>query len=257
MSRTGLAVGGVALIGLGAAIAFGWWWPSTAHATVQLDAPVRTVEVANDSGDVIIRAADVARATVRQSFHYSWGEPEKAYTASDGELVLHGCGSWCSVDYQVTVPRGTAIHGSLNSGELILTSVESVDVHVDSGDVSVSDVNGRVTVEADSGDVELRDVGGRVEVNADSGSVEGSGLSGPVRAQLSSGDLTLRLAEPADVRAAVNSGDITLTVPHVPYHVEGGTDSGDREIDVPRNSSSEHLLTLQTDSGDVTVHTPS
>lgn len=255
MARNGLAVGGVALIGLGAAIGLGWWWPSTAQATGRVGEPVRTVEIANDSGDVAVRAADVDRTTVRQRFSYSWGEPERGYHYSGGTLVLDGCGSWCSVDYEVTVPRGTRVTGSVDSGELRLRGVATVDVDADSGDVSISGVTGRATVQADSGDVELRDIGGRISVDASSGSVTATGVRKPVDAQLSSGDLTVRLAEPGDVRAEVSSGDIQVTVPRGHYHVEGDTSSGDRAIDVRRDPDSQHRLALRTSSGDVTVRT--
>lgn len=255
MARSGLAIGGVALIGLGAAVGLGWWWPSTAAATERVREPVRAVEVASDSGDVTIRAAEVDRTTVRQRFSYSWGEPERAYSYSDGTLVLSGCGPWCSVDYEVTVPRGTALTGSVDSGKLRLRGVASVDVEVDSGDVAVSRVAGPVTIDVGSGDVRLRDIAGRTTVHADSGSVAATGVRAPLEAHLSSGDLTVRLAEPGNVRAEVSSGDVLLTVPDAPYHVTGDTSSGGRDINIRRDSGSAHLLALQTSSGDVTVRT--
>lgn len=255
MARGGLAIGGVALIGLGAAVGLGWWWPSTAEATERVAEPVRAVDIANDSGDVTIRAAEVDRTIVRQRFSYSWGTPVHAYSYSDGTLVLSGCGAWCSADYEVTVPRGTTVTGSVDSGELRLRGVASADVDVDSGSVSISRVPGPVTVNADSGDVELHDIGARISVDADSGSVTATGVHAPLEARLSSGNLTVRLAEPGDVRAALSSGDITLTVPRGSYHVLGDTSSGDRDIDVRRDPGSAHLLELQTSSGDVSVRT--
>lgn len=235
MARAGLALGGVALIGAGVAIGLGWWWTSTAEATERISEDVHTVKIANDSGDVTIRAGKVPETTVRQHFEYSWGEPEQGYSLSGATLVLGDCGAWCSVDYTVTVPLGTGVTGSLDSGDLRITGVASVDVAVDSGDVRISEVSGPVAIDTDSGDVRL------------------TGIAGPVRAQVDSGDLTITLTEPADVHAEVDSGDVELTVPRTRYHVLGSTDSGDRDIDVPRDPGSRYELELSTDSGDVSV----
>ncbi|PXY31528.1 DUF4097 family beta strand repeat-containing protein [Prauserella muralis] len=236
MGRAGLAVGGVALIGVGVAVAFGWLWPSTAEATAELDQPVSTVRVAGDSGDVTIRAADVDAATVRQVFRYRWDRPGDAYSVEGTTLVLGACEDWsCSVDYEVLVPSGTTVTGNVDSGELTIEGVASADV------------------EADSGDIDVRDVAGPVTVRLDSGSFTGEGLSGTVEADLSSGDVDVTLSEPGDVRVSVDSGDVRVAVPEGDYRVDGDSDSGDRDIEITQDPSAGNVLDLGTDSGDVTV----
>ncbi|PXY38395.1 DUF4097 family beta strand repeat-containing protein [Prauserella flavalba] len=219
MGRAGLAIGGVALIGVGIAFGLGWFWPATSEATATVDQRVSRVELANDSGDVLVRAEEGAETTtVRQRFSYRWGEPEEAYEVRDGTLVLAGCGSWCSVDYEVIVPEGTTVSGS-----------------VDSGDVTLEDVSD-------------------VRVQADSGDFTGTRLRGAVDVSVDSGDLTLTLDEPRDVKLAADSGDVEVTVPDGAYRVIGTTDSGDREIGVTQDPDASAVLDLSTDSGDVTVH---
>lgn len=236
MGRTGLAVGGVVLIGVGVAVAFGWLWPSTAEATAEVTQRVDTVDVASDAGDVIIRAADVEATTVRQLFRYRWDQPGDAYSVQGATLVLGECPDWgCSVDYEVLVPRGATVTGHVDSGDLTIEGVASADVG------------------ADSGDIDVRDVAGPVTVGLDSGSFTGAGLRGDVRAEVKSGDVEVTLAEPGDVRASADSGDVRLAVPEGDYRVEGDTDSGDRDVQIPQDPAAGNVLDLVTDSGDVTV----
>ncbi|MBB2935345.1 hypothetical protein FHX82_002365, partial [Amycolatopsis bartoniae] len=60
MGRPALAIGGVALIGAGVAIAVGWWWPTTEEATYQVVQPVGGVRLDVSAGDVRVTARDVA-----------------------------------------------------------------------------------------------------------------------------------------------------------------------------------------------------
>ncbi|MFC4005437.1 DUF4097 family beta strand repeat-containing protein [Prauserella oleivorans] len=254
MARTGLAVGGVALILVGAGIAFGWVWPSSAEATETVTERVTRIELATDSGDVRIRVDPDARATtVGQSLTYRWGRHDNAYVVLGSTLRLHGCGDWCSVDYDVVVPPGTAVSGAGDSGDLTLEGVASVDVLTGSGDVTVHDVAGPVAVGADSGNVELHRLSGTVRVEGDSGNIQGEELAAPVEATMSSGDVTLALTAPRSVTASVESGNIDLSVPEGAYRVEGDTESGERNIDVVVDGSSPNTLDLNASSGDITV----
>lgn len=237
MQRTSRAIAGIALIGVGVAIATGWWWPSTAEATDEVREPVGVVEIDDDSGDVSVRADDVSTTTVRQRFRYSFGTPDDGFSLEDGTLRLADCGWQCSVDYDVVVPRGTTVHGKLDSGDLTLDGVAGVQVHADSGTITMRNVDGTVKVEADSGDV------------------RGHGLRGPVEAHADSGDVVLHLAAPDSVTADADSGDVELTVPSASYRVTGSTDSGERTITVPTDPGSPFVLDLSSDSGDVTVRT--
>ncbi|MGA6163112.1 DUF4097 family beta strand repeat-containing protein [Amycolatopsis magusensis] len=254
MARPGLAIGGIALIVAGAAIGLGWWWPSTSEATAQVSEPVQRVRIASDSGSVHIRTADVRESTVVQRFDYRWGEPSQSYSVEGNELVLADCGNWCSVDYDVVVPMGTAVTGHADSGAVVLTGVASADVSADSGNVEVRNVPGPVTVQASSGDITLADIGDAVKATANSGHITGTGIKGRVEADADSGDVELTMAAAQEVRAQADSGNVEVTVPTGSYRVEGTSDSGNRDISIPTGGSAASvLLQLDTDSGDVTV----
>lgn len=218
MARTGLAIGGVVLIGVGAAIAFGVVMPSEFEATDEVTQPIHAVAIDNDSGNVTVRAGGVTTTTVRQQFEYRWDQPGDAFAVEGTTLALRGCGWACTVDYEVVVPRGTTVIGSVDSGDITLEGVDDVRVSADSGSITGERINGSV-----------------VEVDVDSGDIE------------------LHLTRAADVRAQANSGDIELSVPQGEYQVGGDTDSGSREIQVADVPGAPAVLDLDTDSGDVTV----
>ncbi|MQA11092.1 MAG: DUF4097 family beta strand repeat protein [Pseudonocardiaceae bacterium] len=254
MVRPGLALAGVVLIGVGAAIAFGWWDEDTAEASGRVSDPIRSVQIANDNGDVTIRAGDVESTRVRQQFSYRWGEPEDSYQVDGDELVLNDCGWNCSVSYDVVVPRGTAITGSADSGNVTLTDVGDVDVRASSGEVEVRRAAGTVNVDANSGGVELIDIAGPASVHANSGNIQGRDLRGDLDVRANSGDITLGMSRASNVTAEANSGNIDLTVPDRRYQVqvEG---NGDEAVDVRVDDRARYLLDLNASSGDVTVRT--
>lgn len=257
MARVGLAIGGVALVGVGAVLALGWWTPSDAEATDSVSEGFTKIEIANDSGNVTIRSGDGAAdgpATVKQTFSYRMGsQPDSAFAVDGDTLRLDDCGFWCSVDYEVTVPRGVEVGGKASSGDVTLDGVTSVDLDVSSGNTAISRASGPVQVDASSGDVRVVDVAQDVKVSASSGSVIGERLGGKVDVDANSGDIRLAMAERADVRANADSGSIDLTVPRGQYKVDGQTDSGTRDVQVETSDSADTSLTVETSSGDALV----
>ncbi|WP_027941422.1 DUF4097 family beta strand repeat-containing protein [Amycolatopsis taiwanensis] len=204
MGRPALAIGGIALIGAGIAVGFGWWnWNrTTAEVNREVSQQIRTVRFDVDSGDVMIQTGPVAATTIHQRFHYNRDAvPGDAFTVDGDELVLSDCGHNCSVDFEVTVPAGTAVTGELTSGDVRLRNTGPVDVSATSGDVDVSlrtaqDIRVRVT----SGDVRVIVPPGRYHVSGSSTSGDRqidvpTDVSGPVLdISTTSGDATVHTA---------------------------------------------------------------
>jgi hypothetical protein len=253
MGRPILALGGIALIGVGVALGFGFFSDSTASATGLVSGTVRSVRIDQNSGSVHIGVGDVQGATVKQTFHYSFDKPGDAYQLSGDQLVLGGCGSDCRVDYDIVVPTGTTVSGESASGDISLDGVAGADVSTSSGAVDIRRVTGAVTVNTSSGDVTLDSLAKDVKVKADSGAITGSGLAGNVDVQSSSGELKLALVAVENVRADAHSGDIDVTVPQAAYRVLGSSSSGDRNIGVAQDPNAAHVLQLDSNSGDVNV----
>jgi DUF4097 and DUF4098 domain-containing protein YvlB len=253
MARPLLALGGIVLIGVGLATALGWGWGSDFRHTDTVSQTIRSVKLEGDSGSVRIRTGS-APSTVHEEVSYHWrSRPAGPFYRVDGDqLVLTSCGTNCSVDFEVVVPEGVPVTGKVDSGALDIAGVSSVDVQSDSGGARVEDVSGAVKLRLDSGSIDLRNVGS-VQLQSDSGSITGDDVRGPVDVTASSGSVEFELAQANDVKVHADSGSIELTVPGGPYRVEGGSDSGHREIDVPTEGSAQHVLDLTTESGSVTV----
>jgi len=220
MARPVLAVGGIALIAVGAAIGFGGWWPSTSTAE-EYRRPIQridTVSIDIGSGDVRIRVGNVGTATIHQRFTYRGSHPgQDAFVIDGTRLRLQGCGDDCTVDYDVVVPVGTTVTGQAGSGDISTTGLAATDVSTRSGDVHVTDAGGPITAHAGSGDV------------------------------------TVDLATPQDVRADTGSGDVKVTVPPDRYRIQVDTGSGDRNIEIASDAAGAHLLDLRAGSGDVSL----
>ena len=105
--------------------------------------------------------------------------------------------SYCAqIDYDVTLPAGTAL------------SVSTI-----SGDVDVTGLRGEVTAESVSGSLALRQLTGPVLARSTSGNVALQQLSGPVTARSVSGDVTLGQLGSQPVQATSVSGNVHATWP--------------------------------------------
>lgn len=220
MGRPALAIGGLALIVVGAAVAFGWGWPVDETENSQAGASVRSVEFEVTSGNVQIRAGNVTDTSVRETFHtrgIHFGRSSHTYHVDGGKLVLDGCGSGCRVDYEIVVPPGTTIHGQSTSGSIDVTGLSGGDLQTTSGDVDADEI------------------------------------SGPVRANSNSGSLSVELVSPQDVTAETDSGDIDLRVPRDTYRVLTDHTSGHADVGVTTDPAGAHTLDLRATSGDIEV----
>lgn len=246
------------------------WHRHTANDEVTLTERITGVRVANDHGQVKIRTGDLT--SVRRVLRYDGNRPGVTHRVEGTTLIIESCRMRnCSIDYEITVPAGSTVDGSVDSGDVELDGVASVNLKSDSGSVTVRGVAGQVNVDSDAGSVNIVDVGGAVAVKsdsgqvsvkdvraavtveADSGSVEAIGVGGALEVRTESGDVTAGLASPRDLRAEADSGNLTVVVPRGTYRVRTVTDSGDITSDVANDASGSHALDLHTDSGDITL----
>jgi DUF4097 and DUF4098 domain-containing protein YvlB len=174
------------------------------------------------------------------------------------------------VDFEITVPRETAVNAQTVSGDLDLhgtrgpARVESV-----SGDVNIEDVQGPMRIKSVSGDVHIGDYVGAVEGSSVSGDVE---IRGRVRAcelHTVSGDISIDL-EPEiggrESRLKTISGDVEVGLLTSTCVCEYHTASGDLECEAPARIMREgrkdrtvvigdgrSRLSVRTVSGDLTI----
>jgi hypothetical protein len=217
---------------------------------------ITEIRISGGAGDVTIRGGGTAgQVTIDRVVRYRGDEPGRTYRLSGTTLSIDtDCGHMCRVSYEIEAPEGVAVRGESGSGDLRLTDVAEVDVEAGSGSISVTDSSGNVTVGTGSGDIQVRSVAGSLTASAGSGGIDAKEISGDsARVKTGSGDVTLALDRPADVRGEVGSGNLTVTVPAGRYRVQTDTGSGDANVGVTQDPSAEHLLDLDSGSGDITV----
>ena len=207
---------------------------------------VSRVEVRGGSGTIDIRAGGTpGRVEVTREAH--WGPfnaqpaPEESVDAQTLRLAA-GCSgflSWCSIDYILSVPDGTAVSIDQGSGAVTLT-----------GRLGTTDAK------TGSGTITARGIADSLRLETGSGSITASDLqSSQVTAHTGSGSITLDLARAASSLAAeTGSGSITLRVPQGSYAVDVDTGSGSRQVDVASDPKAPNRIQAKTGSGSVSVH---
>ena len=218
---------------------------NTEHQSQEYAEQVTLVEIRLDSGDVTLSPSAADTVSVSRRLQWRTSKPVVTETFDAGTMRISvTCANrigTCEVDYGLKVPAAA-----------------SVQVHTDSGNVSITDLTGGAEVDTDSGDITMDGAGGVVRVVADSGEIRADRLSsGDVQVSVDSGDVALAfVTAPTAVDAQSQSGDVTVTVPRVNggYSVRAATDSGRRTVTVDEAATAgAHSIVATTDSGDVTV----
>lgn len=234
---------------------------------------ISSVQVDGTAGNVKITAG-AGPTTVHREMHYSDNEPGATTSVTGKVLTLKDCGDDCTVDYDIHVPTGTTVAGSVDSGSFTLSGLTSVDVTTESGDVTASDVAGSVRAVSNSGSIRITrakadvtattasgsvtatDIGGVLTARSDSGDVSASRLQGPsTSAQTADGDVTVSALTDQDIDASAGSGNVTLKVPAGSYHLVTSSGSGHVSATMPDAPNAAHTLRASTQNGDVNIAT--
>src|SRR3989449_6989234 len=178
------------------------------------------------------------------------------------------------VDFEITVPRQTAVNAQTVSGDLDLNGtrgparVESV-----SGDVNIEDLQGPMRIKSVSGDVQCTDYVGSVEGSSVSGDVDIRGRVHSCELHSVSGDISIDL-EPElggrESRLKTISGDVEVGLLNSSCVCDYHTASGDLDCEVPARIMREgrkdrtvvigdgrSRLSVKTVSGDLTIKSAS
>src|SRR5256886_2209365 len=174
------------------------------------------------------------------------------------------------VDFEITVPRETAVNAQTVSGDFDLngtrgpTRVESV-----SGDVNIANLQGPMRIKSVSGDVQCTDYVGSVEGSSVSGDVDIRGRVRSCELHTVSGDISVDL-EPEEggreSRLKTISGDVEVGLLTATCVCDYHTASGDLACEIPARIMREGRkdrtivlgdgrshLTVKTVSGDLTL----
>jgi len=232
---------------------------------VQKTVPVHgsTVRLSAGSADVRVTQAPGTQLQLTGTAHYSLIRSTVTWhNTRSGVLVSPRCHfvtGVCSFDLHAVVPEGKRALISTGSGNVTLTNLSGpVSAGTGSGDIRAENIPEAGTVRTGSGDVSGATVSGaKVTFKTGSGNISIEGLTGAhVIASTGSGDITLTFTKaPAHVQVDSGSGNVTLVLPPgtTQYQVNATTDSGNREVTVPTNSASQHVLTVTDGSGNISI----
>ncbi len=208
------------------------------EVTELAEAPMRIV--ASGSGGITIDGS-AGGSGVRVEHRIAGGDTDVEVSVEGGVLVLDdGCESpdECTVDYAVELDGPVA-----------------VEVVAGSGNVSVSGVDGDVTIEVGDGDVYLTNVVGDVEVATGSGKVLATRMTSERGAfATGEGDIDVTFDEQiTELAATTEEGNVRAQLADGPYAIDASA-PGRIDIRVETSDDAEASVTLSTATGDITVY---
>jgi len=192
---------------------------------------------------------------------------------NEGRRVTIGTNSGgldAHADLRVIVPMGKTLSLYLAVGKVSVSNVEGnlsvdaayapvttsntrgdLDIDVGAGNVQVSNSRGDLSVDTGSGSVALTDVRGEnVSVETGSGQVGGSGVrSSQIEVQTGSGDIELASLIAPQVKLETGSGAVTADVTGELWNLDVQTGSGDITLKVPPTIGAE--VDIETSSGEI------
>lgn len=227
----------------GGAYVVGLFSTSTRTVTTEITAPISTVALSNDAGNVQIIVDDGGTVRITRTETSSVRTAHSTVEVKAGTVRITGdCDGFgwgrCSVDLAVRIPRAVGVQVDVDTGDVRLDGIDAPSsVRADTGDVTVIGPTADVALTAGTGDLTVTDARGGVIATADTG------------------DITVGVAAVGgELRAAADTGDVRITLPADggPYAVEASTDTGSRVVDVPQDDAG-RPVTATSDTGDVVI----
>jgi Putative adhesin len=213
--------------------------------------PKGTVRIEAGSVDVVVSGGndrDVS-AELKGPSKMLEGSTLKMHREPSGVLVIEATRAprrtWLNwrgrdnVELLVSVPADTEVRANVTSGDVTLAQIDgSVSVSAQAGDLSLTGIQGKIDLTTGSGDVECR------EINAER-----------LRAHTGSGDIAIQLSRStATLDLATTSGDIDIQVPRGSAWLKRvATATGDVIDDTSSVQSAGNDIEVRSHSGDVWI----
>ena len=119
-----------------------------------------------------------------------------------------------SIDYDITLPRASAITAGTGSGDIEIQDVgASLKAETGSGNVQAHGIHGTALLETGSGNIELGETAnGDVRAQTGSGNIHLDGIAGGLRASTGSGDIEISGNPTTDWKLETGSGSIRMNL---------------------------------------------
>lgn len=256
------------------------------HYPVSYTVPAGTKTLTlNVTGQLTIKPTAASQATLAGTARYSiFRSKVTESTTGSATTVGYRCPlplGYCGLDATVAVPATvTMLTASSGGGNATVTGTAGpVKLSTGDGNLSVDHASGPLTLNTDNGGVQVSAVrsatlsassgNGNIQAagvtsttiteNTSSGNIDGSGIAtATITASTGNGDIKIAFsAVPDNVRVNSNRGNITLILPagSAQYHVVPNSLQGTVSDTVPQQTSSPHVITASTGSGDITIRT--
>jgi DUF4097 and DUF4098 domain-containing protein YvlB len=180
--------------------------------------------------------------------HRDWDEGRRVRIGEGGDALD------ARADLVVQVPKGERVAVHLAVGSVTVTNVDgrvSVDAH--SAPVTASGTRGELSVDVGAGEVRISQAQGDLDVDTGSGSVEVTGFQGSeLSIDTGSGDVTGSDLTGDQLSVETGSGEIrlaTVSSPRVSLETGSGSVSAELRKDVAS-------LAVETGSGDIAIRAP-
>lgn len=175
-----------------------------------------------------------------------------------------------SVDYDITLPRSSAVTANTGSGDVLIEDVgASLKASTGSGNIHARGIHGTASLDTGSGDIELQETaGGDVRAQTGSGNVHLAGIAGGLRAGTGSGDIEIAGNPTTDWKLETGSGNIRMNLgSSAKFNLNASTGSGNVNVAQPilmQGSLNKHhvsgvvngggpVLRAETGSGDIEI----
>lgn len=231
--------------------------------TYTLSGSIREIDVEGETADVELLAAEdgVSRVVCQENDREKYDVSE-----NNGRLVIRpvsqkGGFSLFSFPFKspkisVYLPAGEydLLKAELDTGDITADnalSFEDVEVHLDTGDLTLSGVRARrISVHSDTGDIRLGDVAPETAtLTVDTGKIDAFNVvcSGDLRCESSTGDIRLTDVDGANIYLKASTGDILGTI-RTPKVFSASTSTGD--VKVPTGTTGGRCE-ARTSTGDI------
>lgn len=210
-------------------------------------ADVANVDIDNETGSVEIIGTDREDILIEGEIFRGLQSPDHDERIVGDTLEIDascfGAASFCSVNYDIQVPRDSAVKVRAAGGGIRVSNV--------TGPQDLDSSGGGVRVEGASGDLRLRASGGGI----DAALLESTNVD----ADASGGGVTLQFVDaPRDVRAESSGGGVTIVLPDTPelYDVDASSSDSDVSRDIRSDPDSDRTIRARSSEGSVTVRYP-
>ncbi|MFD3471862.1 DUF4097 family beta strand repeat-containing protein [Streptomyces sp. NPDC058682] len=199
------------------------------------------LRVDTDGAGVTLRAGNDSSVHVAATGDYTDTRPEVSAVASGATTTVSAsCAGSCSLRLEITLPAGLATEVSSGAGE-----------------ITASDLTGRLALNTKAGAINVTNPGGPLVLHSGSGQIVVAGAKSP-RFDATTKEGEVRAAfttAPTTTNVTTDQGGVDLALPpHAGYYVEANSESATPQISVPVDRNAKNTVTVKTGSGGVDIH---